>query len=366
MAWVQLLHPLGFRAAMQFQPNSTSNSDSNHSRTQRGWTDILLPESLHRIQTVQDSPKSILLPFPLNYRSRARANSILIKVLAQNFYSKCLLQDLPCEDEGRIQLNWRPAEKRLEQSNRLPVRSEFAGVGTFVLSNVNLFKKYIRTWAWCVRVRDSGERAERDGSVRRARVGAEDRAGKNGSARGRSRVTRAARVNSARGALDARGSGIRARTERVRDRDLPRLGVSCCCPRAHPTCQARKQARLCTAPQLAADPACIRHPRRVRGWDAHAHAHARPRHPRRVRSNSAPDAAAHASPRTGMQGSRARNRLLLLSGCAHTAHPAARLRPRAPEGRRRTGVGKATGKRRCAHIQAPQPKTSGKDGMGWD
>ncbi|KAJ7028179.1 hypothetical protein C8F04DRAFT_1188861 [Mycena alexandri] len=163
--------------------------------------------------------------------------------------------------------------------------------GYFCFEQRKFIQKYVRTWRR-VRVWDSGEIAERDGSVRRARVDAEDCAGRNESARGRShaRVTRAA--FGTRG-LDADGVRTRQRHPRAH-RASPRPGAG---PASEPAAtlarvprdrrtapSARKGARPVhpTIAQLAADPACIRYPRRVRGWDAHAHA--RPRHPRRVRT----------------------------------------------------------------------------------
>ncbi|KAJ7016086.1 hypothetical protein C8F04DRAFT_1203386 [Mycena alexandri] len=176
-------------------------------------------------------------------------------------------------------------------------------------------------------------------------VWAENCAGRNESARSRShaRVTRAALVNSARGhSTHTAAASARAPSESETG-GLPRLGASCY-PRAQHRVRARELGpRTPTTAQLAADPAHPFSTLDVCGDGTHTHMH---RHG--IRSGCerrAPEAAVFASPRTGMQGSRARSRLLSGYG-------------------RRTGVGKATGKRGCAHIRAPQPKTSGM-GMGW-
>ncbi|KAJ7022509.1 hypothetical protein C8F04DRAFT_1310746 [Mycena alexandri] len=121
-----------------------------------------------------------------------------------------------------------------------------------VLSNVNLFKNmYGHDGVYGY---ETGETAERDGRVRRARVGAEDCAGRNESACGRShaRVTRAALVDSARGhSTQTARDGIRTRAGELGPRTPPQLASS----------YAKTERSVFT----------------------HAHAHARARHPRRVR-----------------------------------------------------------------------------------
>ncbi|KAJ7018137.1 hypothetical protein C8F04DRAFT_1329335 [Mycena alexandri] len=273
--------------------------------------------------------------------------------LSKNFYSKCLLQDLPCEDEDRIQFNW---SLTYRSAFRLPSTRSSSSSNSRSLDNSKVLcraqRKFIQKYVWTwgrvtVWVRDSGETVGRDDSVCRELCG-QERVGARPFPRPgyprcvrheRTRRTRQRHPQVHRASPASEPAAALARVPRVR-----RTALS-----------ARKQARSAhlTTAQLAADPAhpfssldvcgdgthththghgihgeCDRvgaHSTRVgrgirgdekRGWLRGArgergrvglttHRHARTRH-------STPGAAVYASSRTGVQGSRARNRLLLL------------------------------------------------------
>ncbi|KAJ7015901.1 hypothetical protein C8F04DRAFT_1359852 [Mycena alexandri] len=274
------LSVLVFRAAMQSQPNSTSNSDSN-----------LFP-SEHRVQTAQVNCNVDSIPFPTVWKSKY---------------------------PGGI----------------LSHPSSPPSPGTFVLSNVNLFKNMYG---------HGGEIAERDGSVRRARVDAEDCAGRNESARGRShaRVTRAA--FGTRG-LDADGVRTRQRHPPVH-RASPRPGAG---PASEPAAalaripRARRASKLGCAPHHNSQPTPRAfHTLDVCGDGAHTHTHG---HSIRGEcERRTPEAAVYARPRTGMNAGFPRSEPAAARMCTQGTPLHACDRARLSRCRR-TGVGKATGKR---------------------
>ncbi|KAJ7040162.1 hypothetical protein C8F04DRAFT_1231094 [Mycena alexandri] len=227
-------------------------------------------------------------------------------------------------------------------------------------------RKFICTdmGACVLRVWDSGESGG-DGSVRRARLDAED------SVPGLPALRALIRHGGTRRTWRAHGSGLRrapSESETPRSQLLPSRAshVSGAQHRVH----ASKLAP-CTPPQLSSPPT----PHAFSTLDVceewNAHAHARPRHPRRVRSSGR---------RAGCGGVRESENGNAGFPRSEPAAAAVRMRtPRTPlhacdrarlNRRRRTGVvfrrhGKATGKRGCAHIRAPQPKNEWEgDGIG--